>query len=256
MKITIDKRELFVSLFGVIKNCSNIVNLYFKDDHLYIQSMDKAHVCLFEVTIQKAWFKTYEKEKGDIETIGMPTSTLFSILSTSTANHDIVLRYKGDPDSLNLDLILKKPDKADFDSFYKIPIVNCDYDLLGIPNTDYEAEFSMNSKKACDIVSRMSLFGESIQFHCDEDIIDMIANGVNGEMKVNIPIDDLNEYAISEGEEVNLRYNLNYLNKMCLTNKLSNNIEFCISNDCPMKIKYDLGEDSSMLFFLAPKMED
>jgi proliferating cell nuclear antigen PCNA len=218
--------------------------------------MDKAHVCLFEVTIQKGWFTNYERKKGDTDTIGISTTTFFSILSTSTANHNIVLHYEGDPDSLNIDLVLKKPDKADFDSFYKIPIVNCDYDLLGIPNTDYEAEFSMSSKKACEIVSRMSLFGESIQFHCNEDKIDIIANGVNGEMKVNIPIDDLNEYAISEGEEINLGYNLNYLNKMCLTNKLSNNIDFSISNHCPMKIKYDLGEESTLLFFLAPKMED
>ena len=256
MKIIIDKRELFVSLFSVIKNCCNIVNLYFKEDYLYIQSMDKAHVCLFEVTIQKAWFANYERNKGDIETIGIPTTTFFSILSTSTMNHDIVLHYEGDPDSLNIDLVLKKPDKSDFDSFYKIPVVNCDYDLLDIPNTDYDAEFSMNSKKACEIVSRMSLFGESIQFHCNEDRIDIIANGVNGEMKVNIPIDDLNEYAISEGEEIKLGYNLNYLNKMCLTNKLSNNVDFSISNHCPMKIKYDLGEESTLLFFLAPIMED
>jgi proliferating cell nuclear antigen len=256
MKIIIDKRELFVSLFSVIKNCSNMVNLCFKDDYLYIQSMDKAHVCLFEVTIKKDWFATYEKNKGDIETIGIPTQTMFSILTTSTSSHNIVLHYDGDPDSLHIDLILKKPDKCEFDSFYKIPIVNCDYDLLEIPETDYDAEFSMTSKKATDIVSRMSLFGETIHFHCDEERIDMITNGVNGEMKVNIPIEDLNEYSITEGEEIKLGYNLNYLNKMCLTNKLSDNIDFSISNNCPMKIKYHLGEDSYMYFFLAPKIDE
>jgi proliferating cell nuclear antigen len=256
MKIIIEKRELFVSLFSVIKNCSNMVNLDFKDEHLYIQSMDKAHVCLFEVTIKKKWFAVYEKNKGDMQTIGIPTQTFFSILTTSTSSHNIVLHCEGDSDSLHIDLILKKPDKGEFDCFYKLPIVNCDYDLLEIPETDYDAEFSMTSKKATDIVSRMSLFGETIHFHCDEERIDMITNGINGEMKVNIPIDDLNEYAISEGEEIKLGYNLNYLNKMCLTNKLSDNIDFSISNNCPMKIKYDLGEESYMYFFLAPKIDE
>jgi proliferating cell nuclear antigen PCNA len=257
MRVVIDKnsgkRELFIAIFNVIKNCSTIVNMIFKEDYLYIQSMDRAHVCLFEVKIKKEWFSIYTKKTGDIEVIGMTTQTLFSILSTSTPSHDIVLHYEGNPDSLNIDVTLNKSDKGEFDCFYKIPIVNCDYDLLDIPDTEYDAEFSMTAKKASDIISRMSLFGETIQCHCDEERVDFIANGVNGEMKVNIPIDDLNEYAISEGVEVNLGYNLNYLNKMCITNRLSDNIEFYISNNCPMKIKYDLGEESRLLFYLAPK---
>ena len=49
---------------------------------------------------------------------------------------------------------------------------------------------------------------------------------------------------------------LSYINKMCITNKLSADVEFSLSNDCPMKISYDLGDDSSMIFFMAPKLND
>ena len=43
---------------------------------------------------------------------------------------------------------------------------------------------------------------------------------------------------------------------MCLTNKLSNEIHFSISAEYPMKISYDLGDDSSIVFYIAPKMSD
>jgi DNA polymerase III sliding clamp (beta) subunit (PCNA family) len=43
---------------------------------------------------------------------------------------------------------------------------------------------------------------------------------------------------------------------MCITNKLSLDIDFSLSNDYPMKINYNLGEDSSMTFYIAPKIED
>jgi hypothetical protein len=73
-------------------------------------------------------------------------------------------------------------------------------------------------------------------------------------MLVDIPIDDLTEFSILEGEEVDLNYSLTYINKMCLTNKLSNEIQFSISPDKPMRISYDLGDESSVVFFIAPKV--
>jgi proliferating cell nuclear antigen len=75
-------------------------------------------------------------------------------------------------------------------------------------------------------------------------------------MRVDIPIDDLTSYSIVEGAEIKLTYSLAYMNKMCITNKLSTDIDFSLSNDRPMKIEYSLGEDSSMVFFIAPKVED
>jgi proliferating cell nuclear antigen len=75
-------------------------------------------------------------------------------------------------------------------------------------------------------------------------------------MLVNIPIEDLTEYSIVEGGEINLSYSLNYIYKMCLTNKLSNEIIFNISEEYPMKIQYDLGDESYMIFFIAPKISN
>jgi DNA polymerase III sliding clamp (beta) subunit (PCNA family) len=75
-------------------------------------------------------------------------------------------------------------------------------------------------------------------------------------MTVDIPIDDLSCYSIVEGEEILLTYSLGYINKMCITNKLSNDIEFYLGNDMPMKINYNLGDDSYIMFFIAPKIND
>ena len=43
---------------------------------------------------------------------------------------------------------------------------------------------------------------------------------------------------------------------MCITNKLSNDVDFSLSNNCPMKISYDLGENSLLQFYIAPKIND
>jgi hypothetical protein len=75
-------------------------------------------------------------------------------------------------------------------------------------------------------------------------------------MLVNIPIEDLTEYSIIEDEIIELTYSLNYIHKMCITNKLSSDIEFSLSRKFPMKISYNLGDDSSLIFFIAPKITE
>jgi hypothetical protein len=78
-------------------------------------------------------------------------------------------------------------------------------------------------------------------------------NSISGEMCVQIPIEDLSIHSLVEDEEVSLNYSLVYLNKMCVTNKLTSEIEFSLSNECPMKISYPLEEGSSFVFYMAPK---
>ena len=123
-------------------------------------------------------------------------------------------------------------------------------------NADYDAEFSIGSKKICEISSQMLLFGNDINFKCFQDQIHLITNGTNGEMLVKVPIDDLNEYSIIEDEIVNIMYSLTYIDKMCLSNKLTDEILFSLSKEFPMKIKYDLGDESSIVFYIDSKIDE
>ena len=59
MKIVISdkvKKDIFTALFHTLKNCTNIICVIFYEDHLYIQGMDKSHICLFYDKILNSWF--------------------------------------------------------------------------------------------------------------------------------------------------------------------------------------------------------
>jgi hypothetical protein len=43
---------------------------------------------------------------------------------------------------------------------------------------------------------------------------------------------------------------------MCLSSKLGQLVSLSISSEYPMAIKYDLGDDSSVAFYIAPKIAD
>ena len=256
MKVTIsnkNKKDLFVALFQILKNCTSVVSARFESDKLHIQGMDKAHICLFNVNIQKSWFDEYVIEQQT--QISFDTNIFHLVISTKQDSHNMTIHFDGD-DSINVDLVAQEHLKGEYDKHFKIPLVDFDYEEMDIPNVEYDAEFSIAAKKICEITSQMMSFGTDINVKCSEERIDIITNGITGEMLVNIPIEDLTEYSIVEGEIIDLKYSLNYINKMCLTNKLSSEVQFCISAQYPMKIIYDLGDDSSLVFFMAPKISD
>jgi proliferating cell nuclear antigen PCNA len=256
MKVVISdkiKKDLFAALFQTLKNCSAVVSAKFMSDKLHIQGIDKSHVCLFDVNIQKDWFSLYDI---DDETPMCFDTNIFQILmSTKSEGHEIVI-HTNDSDYINIDLVSLEHSKGEFNKYFKIPLVDNDHQELNVPSVDYDADFAISSKKISEIVSQMMVFGSDIIIKCSEYKIDLVTNGVTGEMLVTIPIDDLTEYSIIEDENVNLTYSLNYINKMCLTNKLSSEVNFSISKEYPMKISYDLGNDSSLVFYIAPKVTD
>ena len=249
------KKDVFVSVFQVLKNCTSLICANFEVGRLHIQGMDKSHICLFDVKLDKTWFAKYDVSNG--MRICFDTNVFHSIISTKGENQDLIITME-DAGQETLHIKFDSPDakKGDFKKSFKMPLADYDYDEMHIPEVDYDAEFSLSSKQISEMFSQMSNFGSDIIIKCSEEDISLNTNGVTGEMRVDIPIDDLTSYSIVEGAEIKLTYSLAYMNKMCITNKLSTDIDFSLSNDRPMKIEYSLGEDSSMVFFIAPKLED
>ena len=262
MKIQISdkkKKEAFVSLFQILKNCSSLITTKINSESLHIQGMDKSHVCLFDAKINSTWFSSFEINK-DVN-LSFDSSVFYSIISSKSDSQDLIITMEDDnEDTILIQFIPQEKESKKghdcFKKFFKMPLTEYEYDEMAIPVVEYDAEFSLSSKQISEMFSQLSNFGNDIIIKCSEEEISLTTNGITGEMRVDIPIDDLSGYSIIEGEEIVLTYSLSYINKMCITSKLSNDIEFSLSNNCPMKISYDLGDNSLLQFFMAPKMNE
>jgi hypothetical protein len=96
-----------------------------------------------------------------------------------------------------------------------------------------------------------------MEIQCSEEKIMLVSHSQDqGKMFVEIKIDDVEGFAIEEGCSLELSYSLAYLHNICLYNKLSKAVELKFSADYPMQIVYPLGQDASVLFYLAPKINE
>jgi proliferating cell nuclear antigen len=258
MKLTIidkSKKDIFISIFQLLKSASSAICIQFNNDHLYIQGMDKSHICLFDIKIFSSWFESYELVDGDNSTIFVSTQFFHNIIAMTQEKHTLNIHYDGDPDAIFIDLVCQQ-ESGDYNKYFRLPLTEFEPNVLNVPEVDYDAEFSISAKKIYELCSQLAIFGDIMNVKCNEDKIDIASSGVGGEMSVNIPIDDLNEFSISEGEFIDLSYSLNYIYKMCLSPKLASEVTLSISKNYPLRIKYDLEPDSYVTFYMAPRIED
>jgi proliferating cell nuclear antigen PCNA len=262
MKLTIEnkaKLEMFVALFQLLKNWGSYLSLQFNNEELYIQSMDKSHICLSSIIIKAAWFSEYSVSEST--NLSVDAASFATMMNYALKHNRMEITESGsDKLCINLlngeDLTIVKAVKDNFDHFFELPLMDVEHETLLIPEVDYDVEFTMDAKKFGDLISELMVFGQNLNIVCTEDLLELNANGEAGKLKVNVPIDSLNEFAISEGEKLDISYSLIHIGKMCLSSKLGNEISIGISAEYPMSLKYSLGEGSTVAFFVAPKIVD
>jgi proliferating cell nuclear antigen len=263
MLLTIEnksKQEIFVALFQLLKNWSSHLNMRFEKERLYIQCMDKSHICLADIQIKDNWFSKYECINNTKISVD---STHFAIIINYAVKHEIIeinfaqdLDSNSDPDKLYINFLNGKENKSAFDHFFELDLIDIEEDNLNIPDVEYDVDFIIESKKFVDVLSELNTFGPNLNIKCNENVLELNANDESAKIKVNIPIDELNEFAIEEDGNLNVSFSLNHLCKMCTSTKLDSKINVSLSAEYPMLLRYSLGDDSNVSFYIAPKIKD
>lgn len=257
LKIVLAKCEIFVTLFQRMTQFTEHVNMIFSEEGLYIQGMDHSHIIIFELTLPGSWFDSYELEEKN--TIGINTHIFSKVLGVyqktqyidiSTTERDVLsVEFKG------------SDNKSVFDKSLEVPLLDIEYDLMEIPEIDYQAEISLDSSTFSTVINQLKQFGESMTITCSEEEINLSSHSEDkGKMTTNIPIDDVNEFAIEEGETLEMSFALKYIHDVSMYQKIANTISVHISKDMPMKMYYNLSsndeEKASLVFYMAPRIDD
>jgi proliferating cell nuclear antigen PCNA len=270
MKLVIkdkQKAEKFSHIFRHLKQFVDIISLYFDNEKLYAQGMDGSHVGLFELSISKEWFDEYEINKEDVKNIATKTSILHKVINTREENQSISIEYDNFPDKLNISF--ESDIKEEYNKYFELSLIDLSEDLMNLDGHECQVDMIFPTKNFSSLIEQHAIFNDNIQIFCSEEEIKFTTKGDEGEMKVKMSIDDLNEYAIEEDKEITQSFSLNHLNTMCQFNKLSSEVLIGFCEDKPMLMKYILDDVNPSIdneeqnvssnyirFFLAPKIND
>ena len=126
------QKKQFISIFQMLKNTSNTIQINITEDDFHIQGMDGSHVCLYDINLLSSFFCDYKIEKNNEICLD---STIFSqILSFGVESEKI--QFHIEEDTIEIHVIGKKDTKN-----FTIPLIDNNYDWMGIPETtDYDVD--------------------------------------------------------------------------------------------------------------------
>ena len=193
------KVKAFATIFKQLKNVAADVNIDFTEETMYIQAMDSAHACLFELLLQKEWFQEFIVKKPF--TMGIHCEFMFKMIECLEDGQKITMSLSSNQDKLaiNFDSI---EDSNTIQKCFEIPLMNIDAEPLTVPETDHEADISILSDEFSDLISQLSIFGEDLHINCNMETIDLTV--VKGKMTAAVKEENIVEYAIEEDTTVEL----------------------------------------------------
>jgi proliferating cell nuclear antigen PCNA len=256
LPISQGKTDIFTSIFQHIRAFTEHISLICSPTGIYFQTMDAARVSIVELTLPHTWFDSYTfTYTGDV-VIGINTNILFKILNAREKQQKIQLTYKNDD---SFEIHFTSEDKSVFDKHFCCPLIDLESEIMKIPDTiEYAAEFTLPSSNFATIIYQLKTFGDTLDIECTEEHIQLVAKSTeSGTMSVEVPIDELNSFAINEGEELRMGFSLACLHNICLFNKTAKEMMIRLVADYPLSVIFPITEEDAYLkVYLAPKIVD
>ena len=268
------KADTFTGVFQYMKLWSEFITMNFRRDMFYIQCMDAAHVSIFEVRIPSQWFDEYRLVDDKEVCLSISSVIFFKIMNSRDKMQSMKLQYAVTAATAADDKIHIFFDNAGgdvgggggggggqkqnvFDKVFEVPLMELSTEMLAIPASEYQAEMAFPSSRFASIINELEFFGDTMNIQCSEEsIVFQSTTPEKGKMSVHIKLDDLTSFSIQEDESLNLSFSLRYIHNMCFYHKLAKEITLHVSADVPMRVVYDLGDEASVMFYLAPKIGD
>jgi len=215
--------------------------------------MDSSRVSIIELALPSEWFDSYSFTSTNDIVLGISSAIFFKILNAREKQQIIRLVYETD-DSLAIHFT--SDDKSIFDKHFMCPLIDLEVETMIIPEIDYSAEFTLSASIFANLINQLKSFGDILDIECTENHIQLMTKSPeSGTMSVEVPIDDLNAFAINEGEKLNLGFSLAQLHHICMFHKVAKDISVRLSPDYPLLIVYPITEETAYLrLYLAPKM--
>jgi len=249
------KCDIFNVCFKNLKVFTETININVTKDEFHLQGMDSSHVCLYEFIFKKEWFDEWGVEKEMF--FGLNTESIEKILKTYATGQSIRLLIEDNEvvEKVFFELLKTENNEKSPEKFFSTYTLNTDQDLMEIPPGDYGVELTYKSKEFKSFIDQLASFGEVLNFVCLDKKLSMIASSIQDSCKFELNEDDLEEIK-QNIEEMNISYSIKYITDVCKFSQLADTITLKLSEEVPVLLQYNIDENITADFHLAPYMDD
>lgn len=269
--------HLFKSIEDIIPETSFIID----SNGLNIKSMDESHTCLLDILINKEQFDIYNyKFSAKNITLSLSLKTLCKFLAISEKEDKITFKIS-DKNAEYIALIFDNDLRK---TKYKLQLYDIEVDNTELNLIDYTVDINMDIKRFIKSCSSVNVIGsDDITFNIKNSKIFVSGTGELGSVKSQLKIESkesktkklvlkknksgkirvhkkstVNTYIINRMTRENLdaSFSLKHILKILKISSICSRINVNISDNVPLKLYFDLGKNSHINYYIAPKCND
>jgi len=251
MELSISNIDIFKKVFESIKELDIVdTNFEFTKQGLKIENMDASHTSLVYLNLSKDFFESYTCNT-DI-TVGLNIPVFCKILKACRDTDSLgITKNKNDN---FLCLVVSNTDK---NQEFELPEMEIDTDKLCIVDK-YQYIINIASDVFNRIIHDISVVdGSNVRLTVqDNNILRWSIEGDLGKTSLETKIENT-KHGESTRQRLTNSFSINFMKKFIKSSNLGQDksITLSMENDIPIKLSSDLGNQSEIKFYIAPKID-
>ena len=236
----------FKSVFEVLKDIINDVNVYFTQEGIRILTIDTAHVTLVHMNLKSENFEEYECTRNIVA--GMNMANMYKLLK-SVSNQDTLTIDIAGRDYMHIQI--ENSVKKSYTSF-QLKLLDINEDELEVPNIDMNVITTIPSTDFQKIARDMGNLSNDMSIIRDGNILEMSCRGDFADQMTRI------EYPESV-DRVGSTYSLKYINMYTRATSMCSSVQILQNShspDIPIIFRYTIANLGDLQFYLAAKVGD
>lgn len=247
MKLTLTDPRFLKDSILIISELVNEVNLKVDKDKIELIAMDPANVAMVVFKLLSSAFAEYDVRED--KTIGLNLMNFTQILKRVKPSDILTLELDNEKNRLNVTL------KGTTTRSFNLALLDIEEREQRVPNLKFAVKVDTNAALFNESIEDMDIISDSLSLAVAKNSLVISSDGTLSSAKVIIA-DDEETQIVSKDDETKSRYSVEYLKKIIKASKLSNAVSLEFAQDYPLKLEYKIVDRLSMMFILAPRVNN
>ena len=245
MKLVSIQATAFKSIFEVLKDILNDVNIYFRPQGMYVVTLDTARTSLIDLFLAADNFEEYECDQEEI-IAGINISNTFKIMKTIT-NNDVIRIEINSKEFMNIEITSETKKTS---TKFQLKLLDINENHIEVPDVEMSTITTLPSADFQRLCRYMSNLGSEIEIRREGNMIHLKCEGdfANQETSIECPEHSPNIVGL---------YSLKYLNIFTKATSMCASVQIIQETGNRFLIlKYNVANLGELKFYLATKVSE
>jgi proliferating cell nuclear antigen len=221
------------------------------DTGLSMTAMDGSHICLVNLILNKSDLDEFESDQP--YELGINLEDFVKIIKRSGANDEITISH--DPAMKKL-AIEMKPESGQKVRKFTISLIDIDADEINMDSLnamEFDNTCTLDLGYIDEALKDAEIFSEVLQIKVKSNL-SFSTEGSIGDMNYELEKDELKDAKFDTEYEGS--FAIQFLKEILKINTVAKDVTIHLKSEAPAKMTMKILENSSILYFLAPRVEE